>query len=164
MSAYYNASNSVQDKDAKDLLEINKMEMLRNGVQPQYINDESKCEKLNPFKRKDREPKRIKYEEFGRKQLEKLGWREGEPVGNPLRLGLIEPLDGAESGKKPLDRTGLGYFGDKVDRFKMTELQKHRNLSKPYHIGSKYDQDLDSQNKETLLRRFDPVIKYRKKI
>jgi hypothetical protein len=162
MSAYYSGSNSLQDKDAKDLLEINKIDMLRNGVETKLMNEEPKSEKLNPFKRKDPEAKRIKYENFGRKQLEKLGWKEGEPVGNPSRSGLIEPLDGAETGKKPLDRTGLGYFGERVDRFKMIQFsQKHRNLKKPYHIGSKYDQDLELQNKETLLRRFDPVIKYR---
>lgn len=86
----------------------------------------------------------------------------GEPVGNPKRSGLREALDASE-GKQPNDKSGFGYHGVKVDRNALIEQQKRKReqerLSQPFYIGSKYDQD--SAKPDTLLTRFEPVIKYR---
>lgn len=170
MSAYYDANGG--DKDAREMLEMRRMEMLRSGASAHLFDDRNlkSHKKLNSFHPmlvesavENREAtKSINPPEFGRKQLEKLGWKEGEPVGNPNRAGLKEPLD-ASDGKHPLDKSGLGYHGTKVDKAAMVEAQKRQrereHRSAPYFIGSKYDKDLDRS--DSLLRRVEPAIKYR---
>jgi hypothetical protein len=152
MSGYYDPNNSNLDKDAADIIEMNKQEMFRKGSDSKLIDDEKGTIKLNPFNGRSKN--------FGKEQLKKLGWKEGDKIG--LRNnGLLEPLDGSD-GKRPADKRGLGYFGEKVDRHQMTQLVKSKRLheyrSSPYYIGSKYE---NVDKKDSLLRRHDPTIKYR---
>ena len=153
MSVYYESNGG--DKDARDMIEMNREEMRRSGAEKKLYEDNDE-EKKNPFSGSK------KSSNFGRDQLKKLGWKEGEGVG--LRNGLIEPLD-ASDGKLPKDKTGLGYYGPKVDREKMTEFAKKRRLDQsknnPYSIGSKFN--LDSSKTDSLFRRYDPTMKYRSK-
>ena len=69
----------------------------------------------------------------------------------------------ASDGKLPKDKTGLGYYGVKIDREAVIERQRiNREIerrSQPYYIASKYD--FDSSKPDTLLRRFDSTMKYR---
>lgn len=164
MSVYYDAN--AGDKDSRDMLEMRRMEMLRSGASSHLFDDKNlkSHKKLNSFRRIDdaKSSVFVNPPEFGRKQLEKLGWKEGESVGNPNRAGLKEPLD-ASDGKHPLDKTGIGYHGEKVDREEMVEVQKRQRererRSAPYFMGSKYDKDLSRP--DSLLRRVEPVMKYR---
>jgi len=61
-----------------------------------------------------------------------------------------------------MDKSGLGYVNTKVDINKMIEQQKIKRdkerRSQPYFISSKYDKNEVS---DPLLRRFEPVMKYR---
>ena len=154
MSGYYEPNNPNLDKDAKDIIEMNREEMVRNGSDSKLIDDNQSENKFNPFQYG-------RSKNFGKEQLKKLGWKEGDKIG--LRNnGLLEPLDGSD-GKTPTDKRGLGYYGEKVDRNQMTQLVKSKRLNEyrnsPYYIGSKYE---NVDKKESLLRRHDPTMKYRK--
>jgi hypothetical protein len=151
MTGYYDPKNPNLDKDTKDIIEMNREEMVRNGSD--LYDDEKLINKTNPFI--------VKSKNFGKEQLKKLGWKEGDKIG--LRNnGLLEPLDGSD-GKKPTDKRGLGYYGVKVDRNQMTQLVNSKRLNEyrnsPYYIGSKYEH---VDKKDSLLRRYDPTMKYRK--
>jgi hypothetical protein len=162
MSVYYEPNGG--DKDSRDLIDMRRMDMLRSGADAHRFDDEkmSKRSKLNVFQAANSN-KSIEDEcKYGRELLEKSGWKVGEPVGNPLRHGLKEPLD-ASDGKHPMDRTGLGYHGQKVDRDHLIEVQKAKRLresrNRPYSIASRYDND--PSKPDSLLRRYDPTMKYR---
>ena len=161
-SVYYDANGG--DKDARDMLDMRRIDMMRAGADTDLFDDLKlkSHKKLNPFNRKPTNPN-PNPSEFGRKQLEKMGWKEGEPVGTTSRQSaLTEPLD-ASDGKHPMDKSGIGYRGDKIDRQAMIDAQKRRrereHRSAPYFIGSKYDEDLSRP--DTLLRRIEPNMKYR---
>ena len=158
MSVYYEPNSG--DKDSLDLLGINREEMLRSGAREHLMDDKKRDAPFenNPFRKSDK----ISEKGFGRIHLEKLGWKPGTSVGLPKRNGLVEALDGSD-GKLPLDKTGIGYHGTKVDKNKLIEMHKinrtreHRNS--PYYIASKYDND--PTRPDSLLKRFDPSMKYR---
>ena len=61
-----------------------------------------------------------------------------------------------------MDKSGLGYVNNKVDIKSLIERQKLKReqdrRSQPYYIASKYDKNDAS---DSLLRRFEPVMKYR---
>jgi hypothetical protein len=100
--------------------------------------------------------------DYGKRLMEKQGWRQGESLWLPSRLGLIEALD-ASDGKHPLDKRGIDYSGERVDVQQRIEQQKQRRIREkrqaPYYIASKYDSEPAQQ--ETLYRRFEPNMKYR---
>lgn len=133
MSVYYEANGG--DLDSRDLLDMRRMDMLRSGVDPSLLDDEIKLnskKRLNPFKQDEISNKKIGYFEkytkgFGRRQMEKLGWKEGQTIG--VRSGLKEPLDSSE-GKNPLDKTGIGYYGQKIDRDLLIKKQKEQREKK----------------------------------
>jgi hypothetical protein len=160
MSVYYEPNSG--DKDTLDLISINREQMLRDGASESLFDDEIRDAKfkINPFRKNV--PHSSNAKGFGQMHLEKLGWKPGNPVGNPSRKGLVEALDGSD-GKRPLDKTGIGYNGFKVDKEKLVEMHKlnrikeHRNS--PYYIASKYDND--PSKPDSLLKRFDPTMKYR---
>lgn len=181
MSVYYEANGG--DKDMRELLQIRREELLREG-KSHLIKDKEKLDfdaQLNPFHTKIQELKKqkrpllkcsqeekiknIKFDHytkgFGRRLLEKQGWKEGESVGQ--RSGLKEALD-ASGGKVPFDKTGLGFTGDKVDRESMTKQHRasvvKEKRDSPFFIGSKFDED--ASRCDSLLRRYDPTMKYRK--
>jgi hypothetical protein len=171
MSVYYEPDGG--DKDSRDILEINKLEMLRSGADKDLLDDEklNKKLKLNPFHSKNEEIQKgeIKMGKFekhtkglGRRLLEKSGWKEGDPIGNPARGGLVSPLD-ASDGKTPLDKTGIGFHGEKVDREKMIAAQKRKEVEKrrsaPYYIATKYDKE--PSKPDSLLRRNEYPMKHK---
>ena len=162
MSVYYETNGG--DKDAQDMLSINREDLLRSGADKHLLDDEKRDSghTLNPFTNARKSSSTKKPKGFGRLHLEKLGWRPGEPVGNPTRNGLVEALDGSD-GKPPMDKSGIGYRGVRVDKDKLIQLQKQIRLREhqtaPYYIASKYDQD--PSRPDSLLKRFDPTMKYR---
>ncbi|RNA34109.1 G patch domain-containing 3 [Brachionus plicatilis] len=149
MSVYYELDQA--DKDSADLLDMRKQNMLRRG-DTTLVNDEQRHKRLNPFANpKQKRCKLFDRDSFGRKQLEKLGWKEGESIG--LRPGLKNALDASEA-KKPMDKTGLGYHGEKVDH-KEEKLRRQSD----FYIGSIYDKN--PNRPDTLLTRFEPTLKYK---
>ncbi|CAF1108849.1 unnamed protein product [Brachionus calyciflorus] len=156
MRVYYEGDG---DKDAVDLIEMRKQDMLRNGVKRDLIDDFKNSKQLNSFKKfKKQEKNDKKYLEinsFARRQMEKFGWKEGQSIGLPVRSGLREPLD-ASDGKNPLDKSGFGYHGEKIDKNYLIQLKKERDLrlrrESDFFIGSKYDTNLNKP--DSLLTRF----------
>jgi hypothetical protein len=158
MRVYYDPSSSL-DADMKELIELRRMDMLKDGASSQLVESNSLVsKKSNAFQAIDRFDS-----DYGKRLLKKQGWQEGESIGLPTRHGLKEALDGSD-GKHPLDKRGIGYHGEKVDIQQRIEQQKLRRererRNAPYYIASKYDRDPESQ--DTLFRRFDPKMKYTK--
>ena len=191
MSVYYEANGG--DKDARELLDINREAIVRNGRDDKLLDEASmqRSSQFNPFRRTNdkRRKKRDdddgggggggceskergvggigsfeKYTKgFGRRQLEKQGWKDGQAVGNPSRDGLKDALD-ASDGKPPHDKKGLGYAGERVDRERLTQLSRLNRLkaerrNNTYYIATKYD-DVALNQPDTLLRRVYPPVKY----
>lgn len=157
MSVYY--EHDQADKDAADLFDIRKQNLMRNG-EAYLVDDEPKLKRFNPFS--DSKRKKLKFfdkDSFGRRQMEKFGWKEGESIG--LRPGLKKPLDASDA-KKPMDKTGIGYHGEKVDRNFLIKLRKDKEeklkRQSEFYIGSIYDQN--PNRPDTLLTRFEPTLKY----
>lgn len=182
MRVYESGQSDQVDKDMSDLVDLRRMEMLRNGEDP---GDQTS--KLNPFHKSARHEKdrnqskstsssRVSTDDaefgsfekhtkgLGRKLLEKTGWKKGEPLGKRKEPGdLVDPLD-ASTGKKPMDKTGIGYHGAKVNRDDLIRAQKRRRESQEsrnsYRIGSKFNPYFTTDN---LLQRDEQPIKYRQK-
>lgn len=160
MSAYNDPNGG--DKDAQDMIEMRREKLRRKGIEMRDDKEKFEKNKFNPFKG-DKNRSETIQSSFGKKHLEKLGWKEGEPVGNPKRSGLIHALDGSD-GKIPTDKTGIGYRGPKIDKEKMIAKQKLKNLTEhrdsPFYIASKFD--IDPSKPNDLYTRYDPIMKYRK--
>ena len=160
MSVYYEAD--AGDKDARDLMDMRREEMRREGAKIDLLDGEKLglVKRLNPFKKKEKLTSTKKLS-IGRRMLEKQGWKEGQSIGLPERAGLIEPLD-ASDGKLPSDKAGIGYHGEKVSKEMLIEEQKRKRakeaLDSPFRIGSKFDQKEES---DSLFRRYPQTIKYR---
>ena len=167
MSGYYEANGG--DKDAQDLIQMRREMMLRNGNSDHLFDDQKFTPKLNPFHRikNDKQKKskpsigafEVYTKGFGRRILEKQGWKEGDSIGK--RNGLKEALDASE-GKHTRDKTGLGYVGEKINKEAVIAQQKinkeKEKRSQPHYFASKYD---NNNTSDTLLRHFEPVMKYR---
>jgi hypothetical protein len=167
MSGYYGDAQQA-DKDGKEMLEMSRLEMLRAGADPSHLDEKGydKKDTRNPFHDSSTEADKIKKKkertDFGRRVLEKAGWRDGEPIGVASRGGLVSALD-ASDGKTPLDKTGIGYHGPSVDRQRMVSAQKARwerqRRAEPYYIASKFDAEPSAP--DTLLRRNEYPMKHK---
>ena len=82
---------------------------------------------------------------FGSRILKKQGWKQGSGVGSS-REGIREPISG--SGHKPYERTGLGYYGEKLERNVAKGKRKVGNVE----IGTVYDDVNDNSGNNDLLR------------
>ena len=79
--------------------------------------------------------------------MEKQGWKEGQGLGSWV-VGMSEALH--NEGQKPGDRSGLGYTGEKIQRF---GLIKRSRKDEPGHISTVYDNKNETDPQEPLLRR-----------
>ena len=90
---------------------------------------------------------------FGSKILKKRGWTEGEGIGL-LKQGICEPLN--LNGQASTERTGLGYYGDKLDR----SASLKRKAEKDVFISTIYD-DKDREQFDAMRYYGKDLLKYR---
>lgn len=79
--------------------------------------------------------------------MERQGWREGEGLGS-WKPGMSQALE--NEGQAPGNRAGLGYTGEKLQRYC---LKPRPNRQAPGCITTIYDNPADADPQEPLLRR-----------
>ncbi|KAK2844357.1 hypothetical protein Q5P01_011016 [Channa striata] len=100
---------------------------------------------------------RMRFEKFtkgfGRRVMEKQGWKDGEGLGNS-RTGIPEALE--NEGQHPNCKRGFGYHGEKL------VLHPVKKARTDFHISTVYDKPKDTDLGDTLLRRQpNTSMKYR---
>ena len=156
VSAYYDKSGVEPDKDARDA-----MEMRAAGFNRDNRDVESAFEPRKDRKAKgkttvnassSKEPRIGGFERhtrgFGRKIMERQGWSDGRGLGAGLR-GPAHALDN----EGQVDRTGLGYYGEKVSTY-VDQRQRlgKRGSVREVLISTKFDDKDDTDPRERLKR------------
>lgn len=93
---------------------------------------------------------------IGRRLLEKHGWRDGIGLGKS-QIGIAKPIE--SEGQKPKERKGLGYFGERLPRFRANSANTSKNTNR---IATVFDRPSEVDPPESLLQRNQPTtMKYR---
>ncbi|XP_070542867.1 G patch domain-containing protein 3-like [Ptychodera flava] len=141
MSIYYEPDGG--DKDARDLMEM-RLHQFRRGEG----EDSRNFDKIGQFESYTKG--------IGRKVLEKQGWTDGEGLGSSVK-GQAEAL--TNEGQNPRQRTGLGYYGEKLNR-NVKKRKTERGI-----ITTVYDKPDEPGPGEPLYRSQNPwTLKYRPEI
>ena len=147
MSAYY--EHGAGDQDIRDFLTIRKEQRRRRGID----KTDRFSAGIGKFERHTKG--------FGRKILEKQGWKEGHGLGSSVK-GIADALE--NDGQHPKDRKGFGYRGEKLVRYGPYS-QKKRKAPHDVRISTIYDNCAETDPLEPLHRRNDPsYIKHRDRI
>jgi hypothetical protein len=100
---------------------------------------------------------------LGRRLMEKQGWSDGRGLGSKLG-GLADTI--SSDGQKPYDKRGLGYFGEKINRYGRVAAAPRRQVddADTVSISTVYDTWPHPKDApDSLLRRGDShLMKYRK--
>ncbi|XP_067253323.1 G patch domain-containing protein 3 [Chanodichthys erythropterus] len=131
MSVYYDKDGG--DMDARDYVRMRSERRLREGLD----GLPGRQQKIGSFERFTKG--------FGRRVMEKQGWKDGEGLGNS-QVGLKEALE--SEGQHPNCKRGFGYHGEKLSSF--LPLKKPR---KEFHISTIYDEPKDIDKGDEVLRR-----------
>ena len=112
--------NCSADKDANDWKQMLEEMKLRKGKRKKdKYSIDSVC-----LKKKKSDSQIGSFEKhtkgFGRKIMEKQGWKCGEGLGSSV-TGIPEPID--DSGQLPSDKRGFGYRGEKLQSFQFLKPQ-----------------------------------------
>ena len=117
MSVYYE-KDTTHDKDAVDTLEMRRSDFFRGGKHEESVFKKKESKQKKRRRRSSDSDERIGSFEvftkgFGGKMLALSGWKAGEGLGKN-RKGISIPIIGEEEGQVTKDKTGLGYYGEKV--------------------------------------------------
>ena len=119
MSVYYEKDTS-HDKDTLDTVEMRRSDFFRQGKHQESVFKKRK--EKNPNLRKERREFKDddtigSFEVFtkgvGSKIMTSSGWKTGEGLGKN-RKGISTPIIGEEEGQMTRDKSGFGYYGEKV--------------------------------------------------
>ncbi|KAM4579584.1 G patch domain-containing protein 3 [Odontesthes bonariensis] len=139
MSVYYDKDGG--DMDARDYVRMRYETRLREGVEDGSGHNQA----IGSFEKFTKG--------FGRRLMEKQGWKDGEGLGNS-QVGISEALD--NEGQHPHCKRGFGYHGEKLF---LNPIKKAR---KDWVITTVYDEPKDIDRGDTLLRRQpNTSMKYR---
>nr|XP_020504635.1 G patch domain-containing protein 3 [Labrus bergylta] len=130
MSVYYDKDGG--DMDARDYVRMRYENRLREGLGDRAGHSQS----IGNFERFTKG--------FGRRLMEKQGWKDGEGLGNS-QIGIPEALD--NEGQHPRCKRGFGYHGEKLG------LHPVKKPKTEFHISTVYDKPKDIDQGDTLLRR-----------
>ncbi|XP_036931829.1 G patch domain-containing protein 3 [Acanthopagrus latus] len=138
MSVYYDKDGG--DMDARDSVRMRYEKRLREGLEDRSGHSQS----IGSFERFTKG--------FGRRVMEKQGWKDGEGLGNS-QIGIPDALE--SEGQHPNCKRGFGYHGEKL-------LLHSKKARKDFHISTVYDKPKDIDEGDTLLRRQPSTsMKYR---
>ncbi|XP_034409991.1 G patch domain-containing protein 3 [Cyclopterus lumpus] len=139
MSVYYDKDGG--DMDARDYVRMRYEQRLREGLEDGSGHSQS----IGGFEKFTKG--------FGRRLMEKQGWKDGEGLGNS-RIGIPDALEG--DGQHPNCKRGFGYHGEKLF---LHPIKKART---DFHITTVYDKPKNIDEGDTLLRRQpNTSLKYR---
>ena len=119
MTVYYEKDTS-HDKDTLDTVEMRRSDFFRQGKHQESVFKKKKEKYSNP--RRERRESNSEgtigsFEVFtkgvGSKIMTSTGWKTGEGLGKD-RKGISTPIIGEEEGQMSRDKSGLGYYGEKV--------------------------------------------------
>ncbi|KAG1932338.1 G patch domain-containing protein 3 [Pimephales promelas] len=131
MSVYYDRDGG--DMDSRDYVRMRSETRLREGLD----GLPGRQQKIGNFERFTKG--------FGRRVMEKQGWKDGESLGSS-QVGITDALE--SEGQHPNCKRGFGYHGEKLSSF--LPLKKPR---KEFHISTIYDKPKDIDKGDELLRR-----------
>ncbi|XP_056115442.1 G patch domain-containing protein 3 isoform X2 [Rhinichthys klamathensis goyatoka] len=131
MSVYYDRDGG--DMDSRDYVRMRSERRLREGLD----GLPGRQQKIGNFERFTKG--------FGRRVMEKQGWKDGESLGSS-QVGITDALE--SEGQHPNCKRGFGYHGEKLSSF--LPLKKPR---KEFHISTIYDKPKDIDKGDELLRR-----------
>ncbi|KAJ8044005.1 G patch domain-containing protein 3 [Holothuria leucospilota] len=141
MSIFY--ENGSGTKDAKDWLQMQKEMRLRRGEEDTSVFTKNQIGKFEKHTKG-----------FGRTVMNKMGWQDGDGLGK-TSSGMKDALD--NEGQTSKDKRGLGYHGEKLDRYPGVKRQKSSPI-----ISTIFDDKEQTEESTTLLRRSKPsALKYR---
>ncbi|XP_071496891.1 G patch domain-containing protein 3-like [Diadema antillarum] len=150
MSIYYDEHGG--DKDARDSVAMRRMERMKRGLE-----DTSVFEKEDRIGRFEKHTKGI-----GRKVLQKQGWSDGQGLGKTAE-GMADALD--NSGQHSRDKSGFGYYGEKLQSGGRGTWKRQRVADKEVIISTIYDDPARTDPQEPLMRSRGPHhLKYRHEI
>nr|XP_020464165.1 G patch domain-containing protein 3 [Monopterus albus] len=139
MSVYYDKDGG--DMDARDYVRMRYEKRLREGLEDGSGHGHS----IGSFERFTKG--------FGRRVMEKQGWKDGEGLGNS-QTGIPEALE--NEGQHPNCKRGFGYHGEKL------ALHPVKKTRTDFHITTVYDEPKDIDGGDILLRRQpNTSLKYR---
>ncbi|KAK5604829.1 hypothetical protein CRENBAI_008915 [Crenichthys baileyi] len=139
MSVYYDKDGG--DMDARDYIKMRYERRLRDGIEDGSGHNQS----VGSFERFTKG--------FGRRVMEKQGWRDGEGLGGS-QVGMPEALE--NEGQHPRCKRGFGYHGEKL------VLHPVKRARTDFLISTVYDKPKDIDKGDTLLRRQpNTSMKYR---
>ncbi|KAM3615004.1 uncharacterized protein V6R79_022044 [Siganus canaliculatus] len=139
MSVYYDKDGG--DMDARDSVRMRYEKRLREGLEDRSGHSQP----IGSFERFTKG--------FGRRVMEKQGWKDGEGLGNS-QVGISEALE--NEGQHPRCKRGFGYHGEKL------LLHPVKKAKPDFHISTVYDKPKVMDEGDTLLRRQpNTSMKYR---
>ncbi|XP_053183477.1 G patch domain-containing protein 3 [Scomber japonicus] len=139
MSVYYDKDGG--DMDSRDYVRMRYEKRLRDGLEDGSGHNQT----IGSFERFTKG--------FGRRVMEKQGWKDGEGLGNS-QIGMPEALE--SEGQHPNCKRGFGYHGEKLP------LHLGKKARPNFHITTVYDKPKDIDEGDTLLRRQPSTsMKYR---
>jgi len=180
MNVYYE-KNTTHDRDAVDSVEMRKSDFLREGKHSEslfrkknknnsnFINGRRKRklsgsgeEKIGNFETTSRG--------VGGKIMTTAGWKPGDGLGKNNQ-GISTPILGEEEGQGPKDKSGIGYYGEKVAVFKRPEnVANNGYFNTNTRITTAFSTEEEKKNNErydrsshTMYLKFrDSVVKFHK--
>jgi len=118
MSVYYEKETS-HDKDAVDVVQMRRSDFFRQGKHQESVFRKKKGPTHRKERRKESDAEdtigsfEVFTKGFGSKIMTSSGWKAGEGLGKDKK-GISSPIIGEEEGQKSSDKSGLGYYGEKV--------------------------------------------------
>jgi len=161
MSVYYEKDTS-HDKDATDAYEMRRSDFFRDGSHTESVFHKKRKSQVKRNAGQNIGSFECYTKGYGGKIMSKSGWKAGEGLGKS-RHGITTPIIGEEEGQGPMDKSGVGYHGEKIQFCKAPDPSKVKGYSKGgVNITSMYSTKSQMDPKERVDRSNPPLyMKFR---